>query len=268
MSKISQIRRGRIGYRGDILLGLAFLILAVIESSMTEKQKMTCETCGAGFRSVPSWSRCSYCRHPEILESKVKQALAAGAVIARYRVIDSIGSPQTVESGARETQNTPREYTPQHVEEAIKNGIRLYDLLEAAGAWDSISTLRHILHQPPDERANLFRKAVESGELTLPEQAIAPESEDNSPSTGWERWQKYGEGWPERRKEVLSRDGHRCRWCGISHKEHKDRDDLFPPGKGLHIHHVVPFRKFDNIERANRLENLIALCDSCHRTAH
>jgi len=34
----------------------------------------------------------------------------------------------------------------------------------------------------------------------------------------------------------------------------------------LDVHHIVPFREFglENYKKANRLENLISLCHSCH----
>lgn len=66
----------------------------------------------------------------------------------------------------------------------------------------------------------------------------------------------YGPNWPEIREAVIQRDGERCQGCGVSRDEyHMD----------LHAHHITPFRLFDSRERANRLDNLVALCATCHR---
>lgn len=92
-----------------------------------------------------------------------------------------------------------------------------------------------------------------------------PEGESSSEWPGWKRWNDYGDRWPEIRKKVLERDGYQCVECGVSQQEHKSRDDLFPPGKGLHIHHIEPFSNFDDRQEANRLENLEAVCDRCHK---
>jgi predicted HNH restriction endonuclease len=32
----------------------------------------------------------------------------------------------------------------------------------------------------------------------------------------------------------------------------------------LPVHHIKPFREFDHPEEANKPENLIGLCQSCH----
>ena len=70
----------------------------------------------------------------------------------------------------------------------------------------------------------------------------------------------YGDHWQETRSDVLNRDNHRCQSCGVAEDAHRDRT-----GKGLHIHHVKPLRTFDDAARANRLNNLVTLCRSCHR---
>ncbi len=67
---------------------------------------------------------------------------------------------------------------------------------------------------------------------------------------------EYGPTWGAIRKLVLRRDENRCRLCGS-----KDN------GQGLHVHHKVPFRRFESPEKANQLDNLITLCPGCHREA-
>lgn len=70
----------------------------------------------------------------------------------------------------------------------------------------------------------------------------------------------YGPNWPEQRQQALDRDDRECQRCGT------DESDLEQP---LEVHHIEPFRSFrdgDDIayEAANRLENLVTYCPSCH----
>jgi 5-methylcytosine-specific restriction endonuclease McrA len=73
----------------------------------------------------------------------------------------------------------------------------------------------------------------------------------------------YGSGWDRIRRQAVKRDGYRCSLCGTT------RDEL---GQNPDVHHIVPVRWFveaDGYTRtdAHRLENVIALCRSCHRQA-
>ncbi len=72
----------------------------------------------------------------------------------------------------------------------------------------------------------------------------------------------YGPGWPQLRDRVRARDKYTCQVCGAveTNRQHD-------------VHHKVPFRAFrapngspDPIQ-ANRLENLVTLCPSCHHQA-
>jgi 5-methylcytosine-specific restriction endonuclease McrA len=54
------------------------------------------------------------------------------------------------------------------------------------------------------------------------------------------------------------RDGYRCQHCGKTQKQN---------GRSLDVHHIRPFRLFDNYTDANELDNLISLCMSCHGKA-
>jgi DEAD/DEAH box helicase domain-containing protein len=67
---------------------------------------------------------------------------------------------------------------------------------------------------------------------------------------------EYGPAWDELRQQVLNRDGHQCQVCGVDDKN-----------QALHIHHIQPFRSFINREAANQLQNLVALCPTCHKKA-
>ncbi len=64
----------------------------------------------------------------------------------------------------------------------------------------------------------------------------------------------YGPGWNKLRDAIRARDGYRCQVCGV------------PEGQRQHdVHHRIPFRAFASPEQANRPENLVTLCASCHR---
>ncbi len=67
---------------------------------------------------------------------------------------------------------------------------------------------------------------------------------------------KYGKDWNKICSEVRIRDKHTCQHCGIRESE-----------KAHDVHHIIPFRKFGNMEEANKPDNLITLCPRCHRLA-
>ncbi len=63
----------------------------------------------------------------------------------------------------------------------------------------------------------------------------------------------YGKGWPQLCATILERDGHKCRNCGVSGE--------------LEVHHIIPFRRFEDAFEANAPDNLVSLCPRCHRLA-
>ncbi len=72
----------------------------------------------------------------------------------------------------------------------------------------------------------------------------------------------YGPNWPAQRDAARARDGYVCRNCGAPERENRQHD----------VHHITPFRTFgyvpgvnDFYQLANRLENLLTLCATCHR---
>jgi len=71
----------------------------------------------------------------------------------------------------------------------------------------------------------------------------------------------YGPNWYEQRRAARERDGFECQVCGISDST-LDYE--------LDVHHIRPRRKFTtesgefDYEAANRLDNLVTLCRSCH----
>ncbi|MFD1599357.1 homing endonuclease associated repeat-containing protein [Halobellus rarus] len=59
-----------------------------------------------------------------------------------------------------------------------------------------------------------------------------------------------GPNWQQQREKARDRDDHECRNCGGEEQ--------------LQVHHITPYESFDDYEEANRLQNLITLCTSCH----
>lgn len=75
-----------------------------------------------------------------------------------------------------------------------------------------------------------------------------------------EKWSsdpnRYGPNWSNLRNQVRERDGYQCQVCGL------------PETVQAHdVHHITPYRIFATREEANRLDNLVTLCPSCHRRA-
>ena len=71
-----------------------------------------------------------------------------------------------------------------------------------------------------------------------------------------------GPNWEQQRSQTRERDGRRCQHCGAPER----------PGRAHDVHHIQPFRTFGYVRgknehylEANRLENLVTLCTSCHR---
>ncbi len=74
----------------------------------------------------------------------------------------------------------------------------------------------------------------------------------------------YGPNWAAQREAARQRDGYRCRTCGAPERPDRQHD----------VHHLRPFREFgyrpgenQTYLQANALDNLITLCQRCHRRA-
>jgi len=75
----------------------------------------------------------------------------------------------------------------------------------------------------------------------------------------WGPTNPYGPEYREQREKALERDSYRCQICGMSHEEHHEKYD-----RDLHVHHIKPLRTFESPKEANKLDNLMTLCASCH----
>lgn len=68
----------------------------------------------------------------------------------------------------------------------------------------------------------------------------------------------YNGNWPAIRRRALERDDHECQYCG------KERAEI---GREPDVHHLDPVREFDDPQEAHTIDNVVALCPSCHRYA-
>jgi len=89
--------------------------------------------------------------------------------------------------------------------------------------------------------------------LSLSEETVAALASEGA----WRnKRNNYGSNWPQVRAAVRERDGYRCQFCGAPEGE-----------RAHHVHHLQPFRTFESAEAANRPENLVTLCPTCHQRA-
>ena len=63
--------------------------------------------------------------------------------------------------------------------------------------------------------------------------------------------------WDKIREKVLERDNYQCRFCEKTDSDHREEY-----GAGLDVHHIIP----KNDGGKDKLQNLAALCRSCHST--
>lgn len=85
-------------------------------------------------------------------------------------------------------------------------------------------------------------------------------NEKNPHWSGGETQQYYGPNWEDKRERCLERDNYECLRCGISESVNKARY-----GKSLSIHHIIPIKEFNgDYKSANKIKNLVSLCNSCH----
>lgn len=74
-----------------------------------------------------------------------------------------------------------------------------------------------------------------------------------------ERKKYYGEDWGRITRALREEQEYKCLDCGISEEEY---------GQNLSVHHIIPFITFDTKEEANKRDNLVGVCEPCHRKRH
>lgn len=68
-----------------------------------------------------------------------------------------------------------------------------------------------------------------------------------------------GKNWLSQRRKIRKRDNYTCQECGITEDKY---------GQELSVHHIIPFIMFDDYKKANKDDNLICVCEPCHRKIH
>lgn len=86
---------------------------------------------------------------------------------------------------------------------------------------------------------------------------LAHERYKTATATGHKKY--YGPNWRYQRYLARERDDYTCKKCGIKELDY---------GHELSVHHIKPFVYFDNYEEANKLSNLLTVCEPCHRKIH
>lgn len=78
--------------------------------------------------------------------------------------------------------------------------------------------------------------------------------------TAWKGGEvSYAGRWKRQRISALVRDQARCVSCSMTDKEHYEKYN-----RSIDIHHITPYRTFNDPEQANQLSNLATLCRECH----
>jgi len=74
------------------------------------------------------------------------------------------------------------------------------------------------------------------------------------------RYGEFGRNWPEMRDKIIKRSNNICQKCGKTKEKN---------GRNMSVHHIKPRSEFIEsddltLEDSNTLDNLVALCRSCH----
>lgn len=76
----------------------------------------------------------------------------------------------------------------------------------------------------------------------------------------WKGGKRHYTGrWFDARDKARERDNYTCKRCGITEKEY---------GQELSVHHIKLYRDFEDKFEANQIDNLVCLCEPCHRFVH
>lgn len=162
-----------------------------------------------------------------------------------------------------------------YTEPLRQSAVQLLAARETAGphGWGEVRVSEQVMG---------FRKIRWGGRETLGQEALELPVQEMETTAFWlgvtpemvealtreGRWSNapndYGPAWPRLREKIRARDGFRCQHCGAPEQ-----------GRQHDVHHKIPFRTFlrgeGDVEsgrlQANRPENLVTLCPSCHHQA-
>jgi 5-methylcytosine-specific restriction endonuclease McrA len=100
----------------------------------------------------------------------------------------------------------------------------------------------------------------------------ASENRSGEDAPAWEGGGHHyrGPNWESQKRKALERDGYECCRCDCTEEDHFQQY-----GRQLSVHHIKPVREFyadipdgdwPDFEVMNALDNLVTLCQSCHKT--
>ena len=226
-------------------------------------ETVTCDNCGDSVEKYPSniSESANYCDSDCMYESR-----NGGANFARY---PELTDPDWIRERHHERGMTYEEIadelgcgTSTVSKRANQHGIETRRVKYAELAdTEWLKELNHEKEMRLGEIANLIgctRSAVGYAlrRNDIDVKTYMPEGEENFFWKGGSTSDRYyGPNWQEKRDTIRERDNYECQNCGI--------DESQLPTE-LHIHHIQPKKTFDDIERANRESNLVALCQPCH----
>lgn len=205
------------------------------------KQEYTCTLCGKAFKS----------KHPN---RKFCSNTCSGIMRSRERrrILQCDYCRKTFE---RRKSDIKTDALNHFCSPICRNDFFVLNSGERSHRWSSVtvncSTCGSDLIRQPNElkdRLNHFCDHVCYG-TWLSENR----SGENSPSWRGNPCSSRGENWYEIAEYVRQRDGYRCQECNAPQRDRR-----------LSVHHIIPFRFFEDSEKANDESNLITLCASCH----
>lgn len=130
--------------------------------------------------------------------------------------------------------------------------------------YHSDRTLDSIASELDVDRTTVLRYVDNHGIERVGKGSNTPTGPDNPRwAGGYEQY--HGPNWQTQKRRAKQRDGWECVVCGISNDSHLNKF-----GRGLAVHHIIPYRDFErpdgsvDYESANDLDNLTTVCFSCH----
>lgn len=208
-----------------------------------DKIVLVCEVCGGKFERVASAvNKHNYCSKKCFFST-----------YSNKKTVDCDWCGKKITRKAHAIDNSKRHFCDKECERLWQKENPLYKFIKSRKGCSSWNKgLKGIHHSPGTE----FKKGqVPEGSKKT---QFKPKDErllgENNPNWKGGYAPYYGPDWYFQKKLARKRDKHLCQLCGIEEN-----------GRKHDVHHIISRRDFDDYKKANKLENLITLCISCHR---
>jgi 5-methylcytosine-specific restriction endonuclease McrA len=119
--------------------------------------------------------------------------------------------------------------------------------------WSKVNIPCEVCKEDVERQPSAVRERVFCGSECYAYWLSENRSGENSPTWRGGADPHRGVNWAQIAEEIRERDGYVCAECGSRQLER--RHD---------VHHIIPWRFFDDMDKANDHDNLITLCRSCH----